>query len=271
MSKLLFHLPALCNIVKRVAVEAGEITLDYFEEGMHIQHDDKKDGSPVTDADRRAEEFIAKELRSAIEGVPVVGEESVSNGEVNDVKGHEYFWLVDPLDGTKEFIEGSPDFTVNIALIKNNVPMLGVIYAPAKGEMFSAYGEGTASRWTQEGDKEKEISVRKPTRHGLVVITSRNRAQDQIAKYLEEQKVEKIIRRGSSLKICAVASGKADLYPGFGQTSEWDTAAGQAILTAAGGEIVTLEGKPLTYGDKDGHFKNPAFLARSKYLSEEEQ
>lgn len=270
MSKILFHLPALCNIVKRIASEAGDITLDYFDEGAYIAHDDKKDGSPITDADRRAEEFIAKALKEELPDIPVVGEESVSNGDVNEVKGHEYFWLVDPLDGTKEFIEGSPDFTVNIALIKNNVPILGVICAPARGEIFSAFGEGTAMRWSAEGDKEKSISVRKPTRHGLVVITSRNRAQEQIAKYLEEQKVEKIIRCGSSLKICAVAAGKADLYPGFGQTSEWDTAAGQAILTSAGGEIVTLDGRPLTYGDKDGHFNNPQFLARSKYLAEGE-
>lgn len=266
MSKLLFHLPALCNIIKRIAIDAGEITLDYFDEGVRITHDDKKDGSPVTDADRRAEEFIAKALKEHMPDIPVVGEEAIAQGEIHDLSNHEYFWLVDPLDGTKEFIEGSVDFTVNIALIKNHVPILGIIYAPARGEMFSAYGEGTAMRWTEEGDKEKPISVRKPTRHGLVVVTSRNRGHEQITKYLEEQKVEKIIRRGSSLKICAVASGKADLYPGFGQTCEWDTAAGQAILTSAGGEIVTLEGVPLTYGDKEGYL-NPSFLARSKYLA----
>lgn len=267
MSKLLTHLPALCNAVRRMAVEAGEMTLDYFDEGAAYKPDIKADGSPVTEADRKAEEYIIKELKDLFPDMPVVGEESVSQGAVHDLSGQEYFWLVDPLDGTREFIAGSPDFTVNIALIKNNVPVLGVIYAPALGELFSACGEGTAMRWTQESGNEKSIKVRKPSRGGLVVITSKNRSGEQVDQYLEEQKVEKIIRKGSSLKLCAVASGKADLYPGFGETCEWDIAAGQAILMSAGGEVVTLDGTPLTYGDKDGHFLNPKFLARSNYLA----
>lgn len=266
MSKLLTHLPALCNIVRRVAVEAGEITLEYFEEGMRIAHDVKKDGSPVTEADRRAEEYICKQLKDTIADIPVIGEEAVSEGDMQDVSSQEYFWLVDPLDGTREFAEGSPDYTVNIALIKNNVPLLGVIYAPGRGELYSAYGEGTASRWLEETGTEKSIQVRKPSRNGLIVITSKNRGGEELERYLEEQKVEKRIKKGSSLKICAVASGKADLYPGFGETSQWDTAAGQAILEAAGGEIIDLDGKSLSYGlGKD--FCNPKFLARSKYLA----
>lgn len=267
MSKLLSHLPALCNIVRRIALDAGEITLDYFEEGMRLPSDTKGDGSPVTEADRKAEEYIIKALKENLSGIQVVGEECVSQGETYDVSGEEYFWLVDPLDGTREFVIGSPDYTVNIALIKNNVPVLGVIYAPAKGEMFSSCGEGTAVRWLEESGNEKAIRVRKPSRNGLIVIASKNRAGAELDQYLEEQKVEKIIRRGSSLKICAVASGKADIYPGFGQTCEWDTAAGHAILNAAGGEIVRMDGVPLSYGDKDGHFYNPPFLARSSYLA----
>lgn len=265
MSKLLAHLPALVNVVRRVAVEAGEITLDYFEEGMVIASDAKEDGSPVTDADRRAEEYIARELKDAIATIPVIGEESCAGGVCPDLTAEEYFWLVDPLDGTKEFISGSPDYTVNIALVKNHVPILGVIYAPARGEMYSAYGEGTAVRWLEETNNERPIKTRMPPRGGLTVMTSKNRYKEELDKFLEEHKVEKIIRKGSSLKICSIAAGKADLYAGLGDTCEWDTAAGQAILESAGGEIVDLDGKPLRYGEKPGDFKNPRFLAQAKF------
>ena len=267
MSKLLEHLPALCNVVRRVAYEAGELTLDYFEEGMVLASDEKADGSPVTEADRMAERHIAKILKEEFPDVPVVGEEAAALGEIVDLSGSEYFWLVDPLDGTREFIAGSPDFTVNIALIKNNEPIMGVIHAPARGEMYWAHGEGTAMRWLEESGTEKEIRCRKPSKGGLTVMASKNRAGEALDNYLAEHKVEKIVRRGSSLKICAVASGKADIYPGLWQTCEWDTAAGQAILCAAGGEIVTVDGAPLRYGLGDKHFLNPSFIARSKYLS----
>lgn len=265
MSKLLTHLPALCNVVRRIALEAGEITLDYFEEGMMIAADTKGDGSPVTEADRRAEEYIIRELKDTIASIPVIGEETIAAGEVPDLSGEEYFWLVDPLDGTREFVAGSPDYTVNIALIKNHVPILGVIHAPARGEMFSAYGEGTAVRWLEETGSEKAIRTRIPPRGGLTVMASKTRSKEELDKFLEEHKVEKIVRKGSSLKICAIASGKADLYPGLAQTCEWDTAAGQAILESAGGEIISLEGKPLRYGDKGPDFKNPQFIAQAKF------
>lgn len=265
MSKLLTHLPALCNVVRRIALEAGEITLDYFEEGMIIAADTKGDGSPVTEADRRAEEYIIRELKDTISSIPVIGEETAAAGTLPDLSGEEYFWLVDPLDGTRDFVSGSPDFTVNIALIKNHVPILGVIHAPARGEMYSAYGAGTAVRWLEESGSEKPIRTRIPPKAGLTVVASKNRSKDEIDKFLEEHKVEKIIRKGSSLKICAIASGKADLYPGLAETCEWDTAAGQAILESAGGEIVTLEGASLRYGEKGGDFKNPRFIAQAKF------
>lgn len=267
MSKLLSHLPALCNMVRRVAHEAGEITLGHFEEGMMLSSETKGDGSPVTEADRAAEAHITKAFQEDFPDIPVVGEEAVAAGAIHDLSSSEYFWLVDPLDGTREFIAGSPEFTVNIALIKNNEPILGVIYAPAKGEMYAAHGEGTAVRWVEETGSEKEIRVRKPSRGGLVVMASKNRAGEALDNYLAEQKVEKIIRRGSSLKLCAVASGKADIYPGLWETCEWDTAAGHAILSAAGGEVVTLDGTPLRYGLQSPHFINPSFIARSKYLA----
>lgn len=259
------HPPALCNVMKRIAMEAGEITLNHFDEGVGIFSESKDDGSPVTIADRTAEDHIIKELKNYFPDIPVVGEEMVSSGLIPDLNMAEYFWLVDPLDGTKEFITGSPDFTVNIALIKNSQPYLGVIYAPAHGQLFATDGEGAAIKWNEDTDTQKTIRVKKPSRNGLTVITSKNRASDEIEKYLEEYKVEKIIRKGSSLKICAVASGKADLYPGFGQTCEWDIAAGHAILMAAGGDIVALDGTPLTYGAATNKFMNPKFLARSNF------
>lgn len=267
MSKLLSHLPALCNVVRRIAFDTGELALDYFDEGAAFSPEYKADGSPVTEADRKCEKFIEDALASTLPGIPVIGEEAVSSGKVADITGCEYFWLVDPLDGTRDFITGSPDFTVNIALIKNGSPVLGVIYAPAHGEMYAAHGEGTAVRWLQETDNEKTIRVRKPQRSGLTVVTSKNRGIEEINRYLEQHKVSKIVRRASSLKICAIASGKADLYPGLSQTCEWDTAAGQAILEAAGGEIVALDGKPLVYGQGRKDFVNPSFVARSRFLS----
>lgn len=264
MSKLLTHLPALCNVVRRIAIEAGEITLDYFVEGMAQQAFIKQDGSPVTDADRLAEEYIVRALKDAIATIPVVGEESSSGGDIPDLAGEEYFWLVDPLDGTREFVQGSPDYTVNIALIKQGKPVLGVIYAPALGEMYAAHGEGTATRWLEETNNEKPIHVRKPAHGGLVVVASRTRSQQELENFLAEHKVEKIIRKGSSLKICAIACGKADLYPGLSHTREWDTAAGQAILESAGGEIISVDGIPLCYGNSAEGFRNPQFIAQAK-------
>jgi 3'(2'), 5'-bisphosphate nucleotidase len=267
MSKLLSHIPALSNVVRRVAVEAGEMVLSEFEEGMMCAFDEKTDGTPVTNADRAAEHFITQALMADFSDIPVIGEEAVSLGHVPDLSKCEYFWLVDPLDGTREFISGGKDFTVNIALMKNGQPYLGVIHAPAYAETYYAHPEGGAMRVNEENGHEKEVRVRKPSRGGLIVITSKNRAHADVDAYLEGHKVEKLVRKGSSLKLCAVASGKADLYPGFGQTCEWDIAAGHAILRAAGGDVVTLEGDSIPYGNRDKKFMNPKFLARSNYIA----
>lgn len=265
MSKLFDHLPALCNVIRRLAVEAGDITLEYFQEGAFFAHDIKADGSPVSIADKRAGAFITKGLREDFPNVPVVEEEAMAAGDVPDLSGQDYFWLVDPLDGTKEFIAGSPEYTVNIALIKNYKPILGVVVAPALGKIYSAYGEGTASRINIESGAEKIITVRKPPKAGLTVVGSKNRGFTETEDYLAEHKVEKILRVGSSLKLCMIAEGKADLALCFGPTSGWDTAAAQAILESAGGALTDMQRVPFTYGDK-GHFNNPDFMARSLYL-----
>jgi 3'(2'), 5'-bisphosphate nucleotidase len=261
-SKLLQNLPALCNMVRRIALEAGHVTLEYFDEAGYRGADVKGDGSPVTEADRAAEAVIEKALAEAIPGVPVVGEEAFAAGKVPGLSAASHFWLVDPVDGTKEFISGSGDYTVNIALIHDGAPVLGVVYAPAKGELYAGCGPGTAVRYLEDSDKEKPISVRPPPAKGLTVVASRNHGDGgKLDKFLSSYKVAQVIKRGSSLKICAVASGKADIYPRFGPTCEWDTAAGDAVLVAAGGRMVDFTDKPLRYGKAADGFLNPEFVA----------
>ena len=266
---LIRHPKALCNQLRRIAIEAGELTLDYFDEAgcSQDQVNAKGDGSPVTLADQKAEQLIEKALLEAVPGVPMIGEESVAEGRKTDLSAQDYFWLVDPLDGTKEFISGSGDYTVNIALIYKGEPIVGVVYAPVKGELYAAHGAGTAIRWLEESDKEKEISVRKPPAEGLTVVSSRSHGNnDRLDQYLSQHKIQKIIKRGSSLKICAVACGKADVYPRFGPTCEWDTAAGDAVLRGAGGLITDIDGTMFTYGGKNEKFLNPEFIASSGHI-----
>lgn len=254
-------------MVRRIALEAGELTLEYFDEGGYQGADVKGDGSPVTLADQKAEDFIEKALRDILPGVPIIGEEAVAAGQRPDLSNAAYFWLVDPLDGTKEFISGSGDYTVNIALIHKGVPVLGVVYAPVPGELYAAYGDGTAIRWMEDTGKEKQISVRPPPKEGLVIVSSKSHGSgEKLDKFLSGYKVRKVIKRGSSLKICAVAAGKADMYPRFGPTCEWDTAAGHAVLLGAGGKMTDIKGRPLAYGGADPKFLNPEFIAKSGYL-----
>lgn len=268
--KLLRHPQALCNMVRRIAVAAGDITLQYFDEaGMAAAHIElKSDGSPLTKADTEAEHFITAELQRLLPDVPVIGEESMARGEVVSIEGYDYFWLVDPLDGTIQFKNGNPEYTVNIALIHKGQPVIGVVYAPALGELYAASGAGTAVRWLQETDKEKPIKTRTPPHGGLTVVSSKNHGdRGKLDDLLSLHKVAKRIAVGSSLKICWIAAGKADLYPRFGQTSEWDTAAADAVLRAAGGVVEDMNGQPLTYGGHAQAFRNPEFIARSLGLA----
>ncbi|MCK5285218.1 MAG: 3'(2'),5'-bisphosphate nucleotidase CysQ [Alphaproteobacteria bacterium] len=251
-------------MVRRIAIDAGVIILKYFEMGENLTVDTKHDNSPVTLADRDAENFIQMSLESLLPDVPMVGEEAAALGRLPDLSNSEYFWLVDPLDGTKSFINGHDNFTVNIALIKNHEPVLGIVYAPALGDMFAGHGIGTSVHWREDTDKEKPITVRPPPKKGLTVVASANHGNnDKLEKFLEEFKVEKILKHSSSLKICAIAEGKADIYPRLGPTSEWDTAAGDAILRSAGGMITDIKGNPLRYGGFRPKFLNPEFVACS--------
>lgn len=270
--QLLKHLPALCNMVRRLAVKAGDHTLPYFEtvgEDGGTQSQTKADGSPFTIADTEAEAIVLAGLRDIAADIPVVGEESVSAGSIPDLQGAEWFWLVDPIDGTKEFLRGpngSGDYTVNIALIHNGVPALGVVYAPVMGQLYAGCGPGTAIRWRAENNADKAIAVRESPPSGFTVVASRNHGDARrLESFLSEFKIAKVLHRASSLKICAIAEGKADLYPRHGLTSEWDTAAGHAVLLSAGGKIVDMNGAPLTYGHAGRKFINPEFVASSGF------
>ncbi len=259
-------------MVRRMALEAGEIIMEYYE-NLDCSHiDTKSDSSPVTHADREAEAYIQKALAEILPGIPVIGEEAVSMGAVPDISAAEYFWLVDPLDGTKEFIRGSQDFTVNIGLIHNKAPVLGVVYAPAKGELYAGYGKEKAIRWLEDSGKEKEISVRPAPAEGLTVVSSRSHGNPEVLeKFLGGYKVARVTRLGSSLKICEIAAGRADIYPRFGPTCEWDTAAAHAVLAAAGGVVTDLQGRDLAYGGADPKFLNPHFVAGAyNWLLEED-
>lgn len=242
-----------------VVRSAGEIELHYFRSGAEAL--DKADGSPVTCADQEAEKLIAGKLRELRPDIPMVGEESVAGGVIPDISGGA-FWLVDPLDGTREFITGSGDFTVNIALLENFTPVMGIIYAPVPDALYFG-AEGTSFMRLQE-KPERKISVRPAPAEGLTVVVSKRHGDpERLDEFLRGRKVAGTSGRSSSLKFCAIAAGQADLYPRLGPTYEWDTAAGDAILRAAGGRVTTLDGRPLAYGKKDRKFLNPEFVAFS--------
>lgn len=265
--KLLQHPAALCNMVRRLAMAAGDHALQYYDEsGCAAEAEAKADGSPVTLADREAEAIILDGLAGITPGIKVVGEEAVAAGIIPDLTTAEWFWLVDPIDGTREFIHGSPDFTVNIALIHRGVPVLGVVFVPVTGELYAGHGPDTAIRYLADTGAEKPIRVRDLPRAGLTVVSSRHQ-QDQKSfdRFIADFKIAKALRRGSSLKLCLIAAGKADLYPRFGRICEWDIAAGDAILRSAGGAIVDLDGAPLTYGHADRAFYSPEFIASSGF------
>ncbi len=238
-----------------IARGAGAIIMHHFHHGYASGQ--KEDKSPVTEADIAANAYICKELQALAPHIPIIAEEDETLGE----GGHALFWLVDPLDGTRSFVRGEPEFTVNIGLIKDGKPVLGVIYAPPQDLLyFGAAGQG-AFRQTGAG-KPEPIEARKPASDGLVVVRSKSHANASTAAYLESLHIKEIIPGSSSIKLCKVAEGSADLYPRFGRTMEWDTAAGHAILDAAGGRVETPTGEILRYG-KPG-FENPHFIAYGK-------
>ena len=252
---------AMIAVLKMIAERAGKVILAYYAEGENIEVTEKSDTSPVTEADEAAEAFILEALGKLTPDIPVVAEEQVAAGNIPDVANR--FWLVDPLDGTKEFISRNGEFTVNIALIENGVPVAGVVHAPALAMTWTGTCEPGGEKhavFSNTDQPPMDIRVRTIPDEGAVVVASRRHGSgEELDKFLGDYKVKETVNAGSSLKFCLVATGRADLYPRFGRTMEWDTAAGQAVLMAAGGEVRTMEGAPLAYG-KPG-FENPYFYA----------
>jgi 3'(2'), 5'-bisphosphate nucleotidase len=247
--------PRLESLV-RIAQAAGVVVMRHYEEGAAARI--KADRSPVTDADEEAEKLILAELAQEFPGVPVVAEEEAAAGRIADVGAH--FFLVDPVDGTKEFIRRGGEFTVNIGEIQDGVPVAGVVFAPAIGRLFvGAAGEGA---FELSGGTLKAIAARKPAPDGLVAVSSKSHPDAQTDALLKTLTIKGHVNAGSSLKFCLVAAGEADIYPRAGKTMEWDTAAGHAVLAAAGGRVTDWDGKPFRYG-KPG-FHNGAFIARGK-------
>ena len=235
------------------AREAGEAILESVRRGFDVEH--KQDSSPVTEADRAAELIILAALAKAAPGVPIIAEEEVAAGRI-PAHGDTYF-LVDPLDGTKEFVRGGDDYTVNIGLIVNGTPNLGVVFAPATEQLHAGIvGEGA---WLEDLSNRIPISTRKPGSE-LVAVASKSHFNQPTADYLcEAAKDCGYVGIGSSLKFCIVAEGRADIYPRLSPTSEWDTAAGHAVLLAAGGRVDGPDGEPLGYGKRA--FLNRGFVA----------
>jgi 3'(2'), 5'-bisphosphate nucleotidase len=243
-----------------LALLAGEAIIDIYETDFGARV--KADHSPVTEADEKAEAIILAGLRKLWPDIPVVAEEAAAAGHIPAIETN--FFLVDPLDGTKEFLSRNGEFTVNIALIENGVPKLGVVYAPAVNLIYwgqASVGAGVARVSGSAIDEWQTIKVRSCPETGAKVLASRSHRDAATDAYLATIKVQEIIGAGSSLKFCTIAEGKADLYPRFGRTMEWDTAAGHAVLLGAGGKVLTVDGQPLTYGKVERGFDNPAFIA----------
>ena len=240
----------LLDLMLIAAREASAAIMDVYLGDFDAET--KSDGSPVTVADQRAEAIILARLAST--GIPVLAEESVAAGVVTSLG--ERFFVVDPLDGTKEFLKRNGEFTVNIALVENGVPVLGVVLAPATGATFVGGPDGAF----EISNRDERLPLHTTTDGPVKVVASRSHGHQSLEGFCETFQVTDDVSVGSSLKFCLVARGEAQLYPRFTPTCEWDTAAGQAVLEAAGGAVLALDGTPLRYG-KGGDNLNPYFIA----------
>jgi len=245
---------------------AGRIEMRHFAAGVAVET--KADATPVTAADHEAEAVLLKELAGAAPGVPVIAEEAVAAGTIPAIGTA--FFLVDPLDGTRAFIKRSPEFTINIGLVEGNRPVFGIIYAPALELLFATLQPDEAVETRIAPDAEgvrledcslKRLHTRAPDSQALVAFASRSHAAESTDAFLKRLAITEKRKASSSLKFCLIARGEADLYARLGQTSEWDTAAGDAILVAAGGCVTTVDGQPLLYGKRAQGFANPNFVA----------
>lgn len=247
-----------------IANAAGVVVMEVFSRAFATRH--KSDGSPVCEADEAAEAVILEGLARDLPGVPVVAEETAARGDTPTLDGpNARFVLVDPVDGTKQFVAGEGEFTVNIALIEAGAPIAGVVFAPALKRLYVA----GAAAWAVDHeagaalapDAWTPIATRAYPEAGLDAIVSSKHMCGPTAEFMAGLPIARQVKAGSSLKFCRIAEGAADVYPRFGRTMEWDTAAGHAILTAAGGRVLTPDGAAFTYGDAAHGFENGAFVA----------
>jgi 3'(2'), 5'-bisphosphate nucleotidase len=252
----------LVTVMRKLSLQAGDKIMEiYGRDDFDVKS--KSDDSPVTAADEAADAIISAGLRAAFPDVMLVTEEQSATHEA---KG-DTFLIVDPLDGTKEFIHRRGDFTVNIALVENGKPTRGVVYAPAKSRMFFTLADGQSVEETGDFDKDQvgtvtPISVSDADNSALMVVASKSHRDQTTDDYIAKYNVRDMTSAGSSLKFCLIATGEADVYPRLGRTMEWDTAAGHAVLLGAGGDVVRFDDHtPLTYGKAD--FANPFFIAHA--------
>jgi 3'(2'), 5'-bisphosphate nucleotidase len=243
----------LARLFSDIALEAGAAIMRIYAQGAAARL--KDDRSPVTEADEVAEAIILAKLAAALPGVPVVAEESAARGAMPDTA--ERFILVDPLDGTKEFLSRNGEFTVNIALIEQGRPVAGCVYAPAVEALYT----GGERAWRVANGATTALSTRTYPAAGLTALCSRSHPDAKSEAFLAGFPVVGRSEAGSSLKFCRVAEGVADVYPRFGPTMEWDVAAGHAVLAAAGGTVVMPDGSPFSYGKRDKGYRNEAFVA----------
>ena len=250
----------LVTVIRRLALEAGDRIMQVYN-SPEFEVKSKSDESPVTEADEAADALISAGLRAEFPDTTLITEEQAASHALTA----QTFLIVDPLDGTKEFVQRRGDFTVNIAYVENGVPLRGVVYAPAKGRLFYTQADGSAVEETGDFDKTivgpcHKIAVSKPDNAALMVVASKSHRDAATDAYIGKYGVKDMTSAGSSLKFCLVATGEADLYPRLGRTMEWDTAAGDAVLRGAGGHVVRFDDHtPLAYGKKG--WDNPFFIA----------
>ena len=244
---------------------AARVEMSYFRGDFAVER--KADSSPVTVADQEAELIILEALAHVAPDVPVIAEEQYSAGIIPEVDGT--LFLVDALDGTRAFVKGNADFTINIALIADHVPVFGMILLPAVGQLYVTIGPNTAGFETVDVQADLDfdaitfdtVRARIPDPHALVVALSNSHPSKRLDRALAGKPISGRVEAGSSLKFCRLAEGKADLYPRFGSICEWDIAAGHAILRAAGGEVTAFNGDPLRYGNHAAKYRTPPFVA----------
>jgi 3'(2'), 5'-bisphosphate nucleotidase len=248
------HAEALLEQIILIARSAGKVILEVYATDFQVRN--KGDTSPLTMADERAEESILAALGALTPDVPVISEEAFARGNVPNVGAR--FWLVDPLDGTKEFVSRNGEFTVNIALVEDGEPTLGVVLAPALDHLFG--GVRGVGAFAEEAGRRQAVACRRPPAEGITVVSSRSHGDPEaLDAFLAGRRIASSVMAGSSLKFCLIAAGRADLYPRLGRTMEWDTAAGHAVLAAAGGRVTRLDGTNFEY--RKPQFVNPHFIA----------